>query len=85
MSNHLTIVMYHYVRDLQNSYFPEMKGLDISLFIEQIEYLEKHYNFITMEHLIAVLDGDAKMPMRPVLLTFDDGYIEHFNQGLLNK
>ena len=31
MSN-LTIVMYHYVRDLKNTRYPGIKGLDIDLF-----------------------------------------------------
>ena len=44
MVNNLTIVMYHYVRDLKNSRFPGIKGLELDLFKEQIEYLHKHYN-----------------------------------------
>ena len=35
MSN-ITIVMYHYVRDLKNSKYPKIKGLDISFFKEEI-------------------------------------------------
>ena len=35
--NNLTIVMYHYVRDLKNSRYPDIKGLDVSLFKEQID------------------------------------------------
>ena len=34
-------VMYHYVRDLQNSRFPKIKGLDYFDFITQIKYLKK--------------------------------------------
>lgn len=28
----LTIIMYHYIRDLKKSRYPQIKGLDIHLF-----------------------------------------------------
>jgi len=37
MSQYLTIVMYHYVRELKHSRYPEIKGLAIDDFKEQIE------------------------------------------------
>lgn len=76
----LTVIMYHYVRDLKNSRYPGIKGLKIELFREQIHYLKKHYNFVTMEQLINAFNGDNvnDLPKRPVLLTFDDAYIDHF-------
>jgi hypothetical protein len=49
----LTIVMYHYVRDLAHSRYPAIKGLDLELFKGQISYLQKHYNFVTVEQVIA--------------------------------
>lgn len=79
MENKVTIVMYHYVRDLKHSRYPEIKGLDISLFYEQIAYLKKHYNFITMEMLIDAIENESKLPPNSVLLTFDDAYSDHFN------
>ena len=75
----VTIVMYHYVRDLQNGRYPKIKGLDILLFKEQIKYLKKHYHFITMEMLIDSIDNNSALPNKSVLLTFDDAYIDHFN------
>ena len=77
--NKLTVVMYHYVRDLINSRYSGIKGLDISAFKEQLGYLKKHYNFVTVEEVIGFHQGDFKLPPKAVLLTFDDAYIEHFN------
>lgn len=75
----LTIVMYHYVRDLKNSSYQEIKGLDTELFKEQFQYLSKYYNFISAYDLIeAVKSGDA-LPPQAVLMTFDDGYMDHFD------
>lgn len=75
----VTIVMYHYVRDLANSKYPKINGLSTNLFIEQICYLEKHYNFITMEMLIDSIYNHSTLPLNSVLLTFDDAYIDHYN------
>ena len=74
-----TIVMYHYVRDLTNTAYPGIKGLDTLLFIEQIEYLQKHYHFVTIEEVIDSFENKTSIPPNSVLLTFDDGYIDHFN------
>ena len=76
--NNLTIVMYHYVRDLKNSRFPGIKGLDLDLFKEQVGYLMKHYHVITMEEVIYSIDNQVKIPSKSVLLTFDDAYSDHY-------
>lgn len=76
----VTIVMYHFVRDLRRSRYPEIKGLDTAEFIGQLDYIQKHYNPVRMEEVItAVRDPAAKLPERAILLTFDDGYSDHFN------
>ena len=74
MAKQLTIVMYHYVRDLAASAFPEIKGLDTRLFEEQLDYLNRHYIFFSAEDL----HPEASLPDNAVLLTFDDGYIDHY-------
>ena len=48
----LTIVMYHYVRQIKKSAFPNLKGLEIEDFHRQIDFFRKNYNFITIEDLI---------------------------------
>ena len=74
----LTVVMYHYVRDLRNSRYPGIKGCDIRDFRAQISFLEKHYHFVTVEEVIAAYNGEFCLPSHPVLLTFDDAYKDHF-------
>jgi len=87
MSNMVTVVMYHYVRELKYSRFPEIKGLDVSLFKEQIAFLLKHYNLITVEQLIDSNINNTVLPPKSCLLTFDDGYIDHFTNvfPILNR
>jgi len=78
MNSKVTIVMYHYVRDLKNSRFPHIKGLELDLFRHQIEYLSLHYKFIRMEELIDAIENKHELPPKAVLLTFDDPYIDHY-------
>ena len=70
--------MYHYVRDLQNTRYPAIKGLDIRLFREQLKYFKKHYNFITAAQLIDAYENGTELPPKSLLLTFDDAYLDHY-------
>lgn len=74
----LHIVMYHYVRELQVSRYPEIKGLEYSLFEQQLKFFKKNFHVVTMEQVIAYMEKKESLPERAVLLTFDDGYIDHF-------
>lgn len=74
----LAIVMYHYVRDLKNSRYPNIRGLDYHLFKQQIEFFSKYFNVVTMEEVVAVYEQSYELPENPLLLTFDDGYIDNF-------
>ena len=78
----LSIVMYHYVRDLQNSRYPGIMGLDYTLFKKQIQFFFENYHAITMEELIAYYDEGYDFPENSVLLTFDDGYIDNYQYVL---
>lgn len=74
----LHIIMYHYVREIKNSKYPEIKGLEYKLFLEQLDFLQKEFQFISMEDVIETVSGRASLPERAVLLTFDDGYKDHY-------
>lgn len=74
----VTVVMYHYVRDLNATRFPKLNGLDIQDFRRQLDYFQHHYHFITIQDMIACMEGAEKLPDKAILLTFDDGYIDHF-------
>ena len=73
----LTIVTYHYVRDLARSRYPDIKGQTTDGFSEQLDYMERHYNFVTIADCLAAIEGDS-LPAASALLTFDDGYTDHF-------
>ena len=74
----LTIVMYHYVRPIVGSRFPDIKGLELQLFEGQLEYILRHYNVVSFGQVIDAAHGGEPLPSRPALLTFDDGLKDHF-------
>jgi peptidoglycan/xylan/chitin deacetylase (PgdA/CDA1 family) len=74
----LTVVMYHYVRDLERSRYPLIKGLRTAEFRQQLEHLRRNYTVVRMEDVVAAFCDAAPLPPRAALLTFDDGYIDHY-------
>lgn len=74
----VTVVMYHYVRNIRNSRYPGIKGLEYTDFLEQLRFIKKNYNPISIEQLNYSFEKKNSLPENPVLLTFDDAYIDHF-------
>jgi len=79
MARKLTIICYHYIRELKHSRYPGIKGVSLKQFKDQVSFLQKKYTIITMEELIeAIGSASYKLPRKSLLLTFDDGHIDHF-------
>lgn len=80
MDKKISIVMYHYVRDLQKSRYPKIKALTDAEFKTQIDYFLSQGDIIAPETLFDALEsGDtSKFGKNNFVLTFDDGYIDHF-------
>lgn len=76
--NRLSIVMYHYVRPIAGSKYPGIKGLELSLFKQQIAFFAKNFHVMTMEEVVDAVREKTQLPENALLLTFDDGYIDHY-------
>jgi peptidoglycan/xylan/chitin deacetylase (PgdA/CDA1 family) len=74
----LTVIMYHYVRRIAGSRFPEIKGMERDLFIEQLIYIRRFYTPVTGWDVIDAVRSESALPSNAALLTFDDGYLDHF-------
>jgi len=70
--------MYHYVRDLTNSRYPRIKGLNIAQFEGQLDYLEANYRLLDRETFLDIAIGQQEAGPKDAFLSFDDGYLEHF-------
>lgn len=75
---HVTFVMYHYVRELELTRYPRIKGLRVSEFRRQLAYMQRYYQFVTLQDCLDALAG-ATLPPNPAVLTFDDGFIDHYH------
>lgn len=84
MDKKISIVMYHYVRDLQKSRYPKIKGLTDAEFKNQIDYFLSQGQIIPPETLFEALESGntTKLGKNNFILTFDDGYIDHFTNVL---
>jgi peptidoglycan/xylan/chitin deacetylase (PgdA/CDA1 family) len=77
-NNSIYIVMYHYVRPIKKSIYPNLKGLELTKFYDQINFLTKKFNILSHDELFEIIKT-KKIPNKPsVFLTFDDGYIDHY-------
>ena len=74
----LTIVMYHYIRPILGSEFPNIKGLEVEGFKRQLDFLEENYSVVSTEQIIDAVTKDKKLPKNACWLTFDDGYKDHY-------
>lgn len=72
------IVVYHYVRPIKGSKYPEIKGLENDSFIKQIRYFLDNFNFITAQQLLDCVYKKEPIPENSILLTFDDGFKDHY-------
>ena len=77
-NNNVYIIMYHYVRNIKKSKFPNIKGLEFSDFRKQIIYLKKNFNILSNNQFIEILNSRKIPKKKSILLTFDDGYRDHF-------
>jgi peptidoglycan/xylan/chitin deacetylase (PgdA/CDA1 family) len=76
--NQLKIIMYHYVRNLEQSRYPKIKALRTVEFRSQIDHLAQQYTPVTAQEVIAASRHEAELPPNAVWLTFDDGYLDHY-------
>lgn len=71
--------MYHYVRALKSSEYPEIKGLEEIKFKNQLEYFRKKFEFGDFIEIIDSAYKKNKIKENKVILTFDDGLKDHYN------
>jgi hypothetical protein len=76
----LHIVMYHYVRDLPRTRFPQIKGMLLDDFRQQVIDLSDQFDMPSLEACISYLRGDYEPRRDMCLLTFDDGLKEHYQE-----
>lgn len=84
------ILMYHYISAPPADADVYRKDLSVppERFESHLRYLHEHgYRTVTLDDLLAFLAGGTALPPRPVILTFDDGYVDNYTAAypLLRK
>ena len=82
MENNITIITYHYVRDINKKNLPNLKILEIKKFKKQINYIKKKYNVLSFSQINDCIKQNKDFPKNSCWLTFDDGYKDHIKNVL---
>ena len=78
----LSVVVYHYVRDLPRTPFPRIKGLQVDDFRRQVDTLRRRFEMATLDSALDFLGGRYQPSRDLCLLTFDDGLMDHYTEVL---
>ena len=70
--------MYHYVRSIKKSDYPNLNGLEFSDFKKQILFFKKNFNLLSNDQFIEIINSKKLPKKKSILLTFDDGYLDHY-------
>jgi peptidoglycan/xylan/chitin deacetylase (PgdA/CDA1 family) len=75
-ANHLQVLTYHRIDAPQSNsdLAPSTLSATPATFRRQMEHLSAHYRAVSLAEVIAAYRGQARIPPRAVLITFDDAY-----------
>ena len=73
----MKVVTYHYIRNFKKNlkYF---RFLEFKNFKKQLNFFKSKKKFITQKEFIDIIENRIKPPKNSILLTFDDGILDHY-------
>ncbi len=75
--NGLIVLMYHKVNELLDNPL----SVSVNQFKEQIAYLKRNFNVISLDEALSCIRNDYSFHKRTVLITFDDGYKDNLTNA----
>lgn len=81
----LTVLAYHRILDWTAPDFTDFEpnvSASPDMFTEQMAYVSKNFNVISLDDLHYHIISGASLPERPLLITFDDGYLDNYEHAL---
>ncbi|MCC7450514.1 MAG: polysaccharide deacetylase family protein [Anaerolineae bacterium] len=80
----LTVLAYHRITDptpSQFSYYIPNISCAPEMFARQMDYVAQHFNVIDLAALRDFIERGTPLPPRPLLITFDDGYLDNYTNA----
>ena len=81
-ADRITVLAHHRVTDDATAadfpYYHPIVSATPALFEQQLAYVANHFNVIDLNDLVAFVVDGKKLPPRPLLITFDDGYLDNY-------
>jgi peptidoglycan/xylan/chitin deacetylase (PgdA/CDA1 family) len=76
------VLGYHRVLDIDDeTEYPfdrDLISTSVAGFEWQMEYVKRHFTPIPFSELIHFIDGKGRLPKRPIVITFDDGFDDNY-------
>jgi poly-beta-1,6-N-acetyl-D-glucosamine N-deacetylase len=77
----LVVLAYHEISEPSRAVIPDL-AVSPKAFRAQLAWLVSHgYHFVSVDQVLAARRGAARLPVQPVLLSFDDGYSSVYRQA----
>lgn len=77
------VLCYHSISDLANAPVVSEYGVPAEEFRRQLCVLRRAgFHFVSLDEVMSYLDGKVRLPRRPVLVTFDDCFVDLLENGL---
>lgn len=73
--NKIRVLFYHRVNK-----YGDWFGIDTDIFEKQIEYLSRNFNLISLKVFFKILNKEI-IVKKPLLITFDDGYLDNYTDA----
>jgi len=80
----LAVLAYHRIAEVDpdSPWDPELISVTPDEFRRQLAFLKRHFRPVTSEEVVRWKRGEFAMPANPVVVTFDDGYLDNYRVAL---
>jgi peptidoglycan/xylan/chitin deacetylase (PgdA/CDA1 family) len=76
----LTVLAYHRVCELPDTEYPfdhDVISASPEEFDRELSFFRRNLDVLSLTDLLDCMSGERRMPARPALITFDDGYVDN--------
>ncbi len=84
-ASRLTVLAYHRILDVNTpgfDFYEPNVSASPTLFAREMAYVAQHFNVVDLKAVVDFVYHKAPLPERPLLITFDDGYLDNYQNAL---